>query len=86
MTRKGLVDGTWTTKDGEGNSVDVTISDGKAAFVATHCGTVTLVTTDKFGGRASAVIEWTSGWTSVLSKQGKKFVLNSSLRGSPARR
>ena len=51
--------------------------------MATHCGTVTLVTTDKFGGRASAVIEWTSGWTSVLSKQGEEFVLNSFKKGAP---
>ena len=71
-------DGTWTTKDGEGNSVDVTIGDGKA--VSDHPVATAGTVTDEGG---SAVIRWTSGWTSVLSKQGEDFVLNSFEKGAP---
>ena len=66
----GEFDGVWTLDDSNGKPFTATLSaDGKAS--GTHNTSLKHGTWKEVNG--TAVINWTTGWTTIISKQGDKY-------------
>ncbi len=76
----GEFDGTWKLKDTNGKPFEVTLnSDGTAS------GTLEMLT-DQGSWKednGSAVIQWKTGWTTKITKKGKKYIKSAFKPGIP---
>lgn len=71
MALAGEFDGTWTLNDTSGKPFTAVLSkDGKAS--GTHNTSMKYGTWKEEDGKA--VIHWTTGWTTIIAKQGDKYV------------
>jgi hypothetical protein len=72
-------EGVWAVKDSSGKAFEITLSaDGKAAGTQAKAKEGTW---KEEGG--SAVISWTSGWTSKITKEGDHYVKTAFKKGAP---
>jgi hypothetical protein len=72
--------GKYMTEDTKGNPFSITLSDGGKAAGEKHGAALSGTWADEDG---AAVIKWTTGWTTKISKNGDRYEKTAYRAGTP---